>query len=144
MIRAAARGLIDFERADPFDPVWWQNLWLVLEELEAEGELELLKLRRQEALVYIQKLQPGTTDGHKVFDYADGCLKGIERLLFPWREQDNRQSAERTAEVLRSAWVAGYGDPQDPEVAEKIRRTVEFLNTPSPKKLTWPRTATNS
>jgi hypothetical protein len=53
------------------------------------------------------------------------------KLLRPWiKFIEPEKTRRKEIRTLDDAWVGSFGDPNDPEVQERIARTVAFLKRP--------------
>lgn len=121
MVQAAARGAVDFGKADVLDRDWWRRLWLVLDQVEADSVVRVRALQHAQHAAALDY-----HSGEKAFDkHWDGCNEAtnqIRAILLPWLGE-----GEGAGDALRQAWVNKYGDPSDPEVAAKISSTAAML-----------------
>jgi hypothetical protein len=128
MIRAAARGAVDFCRADPDDRRFWNRLALILDELENDDRLELLRMHHDR---YVNLLARGDLTAESMDRLRGGherLMAAVGRRLFPW-ETDEKDDIRTGTEQLRDRWVQAFGDPDDPKVAAAIDATVRLLES---------------
>ena len=127
VVKAAASGAIDFREADFLDPRWWNRFHILIKEFERSQYRELHRLLHMQSCVFATTPDL-SDDGYKsCMEGAVEAFDNIVDLLLPWRED---MEARRNQDDIRSArelWVNQWGDPDDPEVAEKIKRTAEAL-----------------
>jgi hypothetical protein len=121
----------DFQRYDPCDSYHRYRLRLLM---RYEERLRYAKYQHA-TMLYIQAVAntPGKIE-YKSREESHGrafeLLQTHYGQSFPWAAQttDPRQTTtEDEAAKLRAAWVAIWGDPNDPEVAAKIARTADSL-----------------
>jgi hypothetical protein len=123
MVQAAARGVVDFSKADLCDRHWWTRLWWLLDRLEVDNLLRVRELQHAHNCALLDyNLDNKTFDLH--WDQAVKALNGVWDLLFPWTQSDARGSPE---DRLRQAWVDKWGDPDSPETLMAIQRTTEAM-----------------
>ncbi len=110
MVRAAARGVVDFRRARPLEPNWWRRLNLLLDEVEAEDTLRLAgeafrfhMLTAANSALTEAAFKSSRESAQKLFKTMDGALR-------PWVvDRDNKGSAE--AELYRQLIGDYRADP---------------------------------
>lgn len=126
MLQAAVRGALDFREAKIHDPRWWQRMRILLRQVEADSALQHIRAVHQHDLTTL--VVPDLTD--EIFvaarDGANQMLARIHNLLFPWEDREEESSRESFKD-LRQAWIDRYGDPDDPEVAQRIQATADAL-----------------
>ena len=130
LIQAVAfGGHFDFKRYDPTDSYHRARLKLAM---DFEEQQRLLRCT-QDMLLYT--LSVASTPGNikhesrvKLQDKAFDALQDRYNLEFPW---DKRESKEHTSEAeaadLRQRWIDIWGDPNDPEVAARIKLVADSL-----------------
>lgn len=96
----------------------------MLQETETENVVRLLEAQHHQ---HCCALDYGA--GKEVFDHhwkaASEILAKMSSMLFPW--YDENLSKESIYKSLREKYVAAYGEQDNPETAERIKKTVEFL-----------------
>lgn len=130
MVRAAARGVIDFRRADFRDPNWWLRRKVLIEEMERWDEFELWKLITQRHLGLIH----GRVSDQAFSELQKGASQAILAAiacLRPWDRPD-LQKLGHDAEQLREAYVREIGDPRDPEL---IQRILDAMHSQEPQRV---------
>ena len=118
MVQAAVDGVIDYAEFDSYDAKSWIRLRIVLEQLSIMAHSGM----KQESL-------------DKAWDNASDMVDKISGVYFPWQGDTESQDRKPADERMRDQWVAAWGDPEDPEVAARIRATEDWLrkNTADPK-----------
>lgn len=118
-MRAAARGVVDFSRFDPFDRAWWSRLYWLLDEIESEDLTRLVGARHAQHLAGV---------GHYTEQWpkAAELLKDLSALLRPWTDRRNGPRPG-DVEAMRAELIRRVGDPKDPKTQERIARTVQYL-----------------
>ena len=123
MIRAAARGVIDFARFDPNDRRWWTRLRWLLDAWEADEFLKYLELQ---TLRHASALSPSA--GSQWFDHywksTGKIVDAANDLLFPWNSKSGKTGRIENVDAMYKQLVKTFGDPKDPEVAARIDRAV--------------------
>lgn len=130
MVQAAARRVVDFSMADILDRKWWLRLWWMLDQVESDNIVRvktMQHLQNSGALNY--------ESGDKVFgvhwDQCNTSCIDVWNELFSWRKHDPQEQTD----FMYRAWVAKYGDPDDPETKERIARTAEVMQEMREKQL---------
>lgn len=130
MAQAAARGVVDFSKANVLSRKWWQRLWLMLDQVEADNLLRVRTLQHaQNAAVVAYDNEPKTFELH--WEECNKACTDMWNLMFPWMHHTEASQNER----LRDAWAQRYGDPADPLVKERIRKTAEHMHEMREKQL---------
>lgn len=118
MLRAAVRGLIDYQQTVLHDPYWWYRQRLLLNELAREEDLAALtEWYRRELTLF----------GNGKVD-KDGSLELFDKLLYsrlPWLKR--AETAATDAKSLFDLYKQVCGDPDDPAFAQAVQNTVEGL-----------------
>lgn len=127
MVRAAARGIVDFSEADIDDPVWYRKLRFLLVEMNKEDRRQLKRFDHAASMTAaivnaIQKRSP-------VDSMSDGLDTVIEmsNSLWPWLKADKYR--ETMAEQLAASWANEFGDMDDPETKKRIEETANAIKT---------------
>lgn len=128
MVRAAARGVIDYSQADPAD-AWWRrkHRWL-LQEVAAQDDrdAELAELRRWAAAATTPKI----TD--QSFDAAQANIKqaltAYFKLLYPWRaEEFDKASNSGGIDELLAYYEQEFGKPGEARYEEMVAELEKAL-----------------
>lgn len=124
MVRAAARGIIDFRYSKPFDRSWWVRLNWLLGELEEEEFRSFLKLQFDKNAAALNYMA-----GKKAFDLHWDQLQDLTKSwfksTFSWVKTDDKTVEANLAEL----WKKVFGDPKDPEVAKRIKITEDYFKS---------------
>lgn len=129
MLRAAARGLIDFRRRDPLCVLWRRHVDLILTELHEQQALEWTHCDYEYLLADWQRPLPRTPTGqHELQRRLQQTREQLFQQLQSYRP-DNEDSARPAslASELRAEWVREFGDPDDPAVRAQIDATAAAL-----------------
>lgn len=51
----------------------------------------------------------------------------VQKVTMPWREAMEAHLSRKKIHEMIETWKSIYGDPNDPEVAERIRNTADHL-----------------
>lgn len=146
MVRAAARGVVDFHDARPLDPYWWRRLNLLLDEVETEDTLRLagVALRYHMLTAANANLTEGAFKSsreaaHRLFKVMDGALRpwnvdrergDEERDLYKKHIGDYRNdpavkaAVEAEAKAMRDAALAGPDRTDDQLYQERLERRI--------------------
>ena len=125
MVRAAARGIIDFSRVDPFNSQDNRRTRLLLREVAAEDRREILTLvhRHVLAALSVDRISPESLTA-----LQKECTNALDDLLSayqPWkysaRTRKDREKEE--AKALSAAWQQRFGSLDDPVVQERLKAT---------------------
>jgi hypothetical protein len=131
MVEASAEGIIDFTAIRPRDPHWWIHFRAMLGYLERRKSLQWATWSREfhQAKYAVDRI---TDDSFSTAQKETGKLiADTFDLLFPWLQENREGVLVDEARELRDAWVERFGDPDDPEIQERIQKTVETLNNRS-------------
>jgi len=127
MVEAARTGAIDFRQADPDNPLWWEQVFWVLDSLERARAVRLA----EHWYAVILALAPRKKDPVKslVAEY-----QALSDMFLPWQPKTDPQAEVRTAEA---AWARRFGELNDPATKARIDMTVEAMlkGAPRPKRL---------
>jgi hypothetical protein len=114
--------LLHFTADERQEERWKLREELLLAEVERDIQVDLQQTLHLENVSAAQY-----SGGNDIFEYYWG--KARERfirysnLVLPY----SKHSTVSTAQTLREAWTAAWGDPNDPEVAASIQRTSDYL-----------------
>jgi hypothetical protein len=128
MVRAAARGLVDFREADPRSTRWWAKLRLVLDELERDALVQQHRLHYDYNLAILSRNELREAPARQFFKDAEKKLTQIAGLLRPWAAADPEAAQRAQAEAMSKAWDQTFGRHDDPAVQADIAETVRMLN----------------
>lgn len=120
IVRAAARGLIDFSQARLLDRKWWLRLQILLDEIETA---DLIDLAKQAFMFHMLTAANGSLNEESFSaarTSANKLFKKVDKWLRPWvREEDDKN-------VLRSLYERYIGKFDDP--AHKAAVDAEVAN----------------
>jgi hypothetical protein len=122
--QAAFEGVVDFTKARPSDPVWWAWLGTRLDQLENRNLLRLYEIQHRQNIAAMPVTTPEGVKEH--WDRANDLLIKSFNRLFPWLKKDeesDKESFERSVGDLNRLWAEAFGDPNDPEVQDRIWET---------------------
>ncbi len=126
MLLASARGRFDFRKADVRSNNWWRRLFITLRELYGEILQEQLREQRQEMLLRFL-FSADATQRQNLHDLLQRTSRQQDQLRFPWEKHDEQSRMNGVAEQAKDAWVATWGDTNDPAVAAKIDATTDAI-----------------
>jgi hypothetical protein len=110
--------------ADRLDSRWQVRESLILSQLETEAQQSLyLMLHIETSLMSAQQLK----NASKFSQLSQEYYKQLIKLLMPYATDTLGVGVKS----LIDQWKAVFGDPDDPEVAERIKKTSEFLRKES-------------
>jgi hypothetical protein len=128
LVEAAATQAVDFREARTHDPSWWSYLRFVINAIEREKYRDWFRvaIHSHTAKLGIEKL---TDDSFKKLSEESAKLtRDFFEILFPWK-QSRDGILQEEAKTMREAWVAAFGDPDTPEVQDRIQRTADMLRS---------------
>lgn len=127
MIEAAVRGVMDFSKAEFFNPIWQRQFRATLRGLQMLNAREQADIRHRHycsllAAKIVQaeqqdELQQSAID--ELHKYEDAFLPNAAKL----REEAERQHVKGQI----SKWEEKWGKMSDPKVQERIQRTADAL-----------------
>ncbi len=127
MLQAQVEGVVDFAAADLLDPRWWRHLGLMLDQLERRNLLDVQTASHQHCLaVYISSAEDPKLQ-QQLQERSQQLVKQRLGMLFPWLLEASSVDPRQAARAMAQTWRKVYGDPDDPKMAEKIRKTAEAL-----------------
>lgn len=125
-VRAAAGGQIDFTKADLLDPQWYIRRNLLLECAETEWATDYLKHKLLKHLAIVSATHFEADVINNNLEQAEKILDLLFDLIIA-EDVDKQQQKLSLAEQARRAWVGAFGDPENPDVAQKIDDVVATL-----------------
>ena len=110
-LRSAARGVVDYSKADIHDGSWWQRWRYLLRAMESEDYSKSLDYAFQFQLALVSHGRLGSDNFTKVQKEAKAVFQDLEDEMRPWtgrRSKEDRQTAETDAydEIWKKA--AGF------------------------------------
>ncbi len=127
MVRAAARGAVDFTRGDPRDFRWWLRMTMLCDAIEAEDSARLVENYNRRDLALLSGRELSAESHQSVQENIARQLSSLRKLLLPWMAEA-QESLESWTERALKQWIAEWGDPDSPETQAKIAATVAALN----------------
>lgn len=132
--QAFVEGNLRPEEADTFDPRWWRKVKWTIDWLAGRNMNEVRKLRHA--------LNCGLIDyfaGEKALDLhweqAVEIQNLVQKDLMPWRAAMDAKVSRKKIHEMIETWKSIYGDPDDPEVSERIQKTADHLMSQAAKAL---------
>lgn len=122
ILRAAARGVVDFRKAKLQDPAWYRYVNAVLIRMDADDEMTTLNsvLSYQCALVGNSML---TEESFKATQ--ERCRELLTRIMNcanPWSQTSVENAKKHEISNLMEMYRKLVGDPRDPAFAAKLRQ----------------------
>ena len=116
--------MIDFSRYRPYHAADERRVRWLLADQARQDTAEFLKLQYQ---FYLVQLQRASYEGYeKAVSMVLDTLDRIQPLLLPdWKPEKREDAVER----LRKAWIDTWGDPDTPEVQQRIQETAALLRS---------------
>jgi hypothetical protein len=135
MVQAAIDGVIDYTEFDSHDAKSWIRLRILLAELHKRHVSKIWELSHRQQLSIMAHSGMKQESLDKAWDNASDMVDKISSIYFPWQDDDESQDRKSADERMRDQWVAAWGDPDDPEVAARVRATEDWLkkNTAAPR-----------
>lgn len=127
MLRQAfVEGNLNAADSKPDDPNWWRKVKFTIEWLNIKNLNELRKLRHDMNCSLLDYLTDDKAlDMH--WEQAINIQNIIQKDTMPWRQEIEIGLSRKSVRTMVEQWKAIYGDPNDPEVADKIQKTAEHL-----------------
>ena len=129
-VAAQASGRLDFRDADSTSVKWLLKERLILDEIERQRLVDISTTR---CLMNAAAVGAANKElyGHH-FKQAVKHADAITSLLLPYLDKTRQQSTGAsgigdTPEEMRKSWIKVFGDPDDPKVAESIKKVVAEL-----------------
>lgn len=129
MLRASARGLLDFSDYSPWDTNWWRRSHMLLRAMDREDDRHLIEARLAHYGAMLighlsnPQLATGVKDAHAA---SIGGLNDMVNWLQPWDPRTLEDVQQGHLKGLEDSYRDWVGDPADPEfqklVEEDVRR----------------------
>ena len=133
MVRAAARGAVDFAAARPDRAAWWLALGLVMDEVEGDDVTTVCAERNRVDLALVASGACTPEWIEKIVASAGGRVDTIARMLRPWDATASKPAADLAA-TMKAAWIETWGSPDSPETQAAIAWTVADLKARNQQK----------
>jgi len=130
-VAAQASGRLDFCKADSNDLKWLIKEKLILDEIERE---RITDVYRTGCLLHASAAGASNKEIYEHhFKQADKRFKRITEILLPYVSKSQQIAGSKagigeTPEEMRENWAKVFGNPDDPEVAARIKATIEELS----------------
>lgn len=125
MLRAAARGVVDFSKARLGDVAWWRRVNTLVQAMARDDELVPLRAAfdYRRSLVGNSGLTPESfKDSQKT---AGDLFQEITTVVRPWADKAAAAATETVVGGLIDAYKRLIGDPNDPEFRAKLVKDLE-------------------
>lgn len=131
--RAWRAGLLDFTRADRYDPFWLWQRRRAIDLMLAETALELKRLRWQRSATWLLAAALFEAAGGSNFsDIKRQLLERSEQLedaLAPWLAVERPQQERDEAKRLQANWEQAFGvQLADPAVQQQLQRMAAVMD----------------
>lgn len=123
MLRAAARGVIDFEAADPLDPGWWKQTQLLLTEVAREAAVSHLSAKQTHVAALLSHGNLAGDGFNTMQEQSSELLHKLQQLLQPWIEEDLTSRVDD----LASQYEETFGRMDSTEHKEKEARLLAWF-----------------
>lgn len=124
--QAFVEGSLRPEEADTFDPRWWRKVKWTIDWLAARNMNEVRKMRHDlNCSLLDYSAGDRALDLH--WEQAVEIQNLVQKDLMPWREPMDGRLSRRAVNEMAEMWKSIYGNPEDSEVAERIRKTADHL-----------------
>jgi len=129
MVLTAGAGRIDFSEASSNSAKWIIKENILLANYEREQLSEAATRRYNQHLMAASGWAIHSEDGklQEQVSESQKHLRTAEQLMFPWLQVDEKGYYKGFVAGLREEFVNKFGDPDDPETKEKIRRSREQI-----------------
>lgn len=119
MVRAQARGVVDFREATR-DSAWWFRARLLMEAMDQDDELHWLQaaLTLQTALLGNGQLQQESFEGAQ--KRARSIFNEIVNTTMPWAAKSQDERAQEDIDKAAESYRRLVGDTRSPEFQKKI------------------------
>lgn len=121
MVRAAAKGVVDYSTADPHDINWRIRHRLLLAELRRQDDYTLLDTVHRHWLAYAAHGSLMEDSFATVKERADNALIGVRDIIFPWlaeqKPEGEKDTIKQEDQDLVARYIARFGD-KDEQKAE--------------------------
>ena len=132
IVQLAARGLVNFELADPQNRDWQRKLRVLEGALEAQNLEVIHRMTFEHALSYVSNSSLSADSFKNMCQEATSQAFNIKKLRFPWIDFDPKRVLVKEATKLAEQWAVAFGDPNDPATKAQIAATAEWLNAGQP------------
>jgi hypothetical protein len=122
MVRAAARGVIDYSQADPTDINWRIRHRLLLKEIQRQDDYTVFDAVHRHWLSYVAHGSLTEDSFKSVKEHADEALTHVQEVVFPWLAEPVEEKPK------------GQKDTIKPEHAELIERYKQRFGNPAVQK----------
>jgi hypothetical protein len=119
----AADGVVDFSKADFYDPNWWARLaWLE----DYVVDMNIARLHEYRLQRTLAMIAAGNTEGfNELWEASEWNRRELTAALMPWQETGPKNLAEAIP-AMRQRYVDIFGDPQSPEFKESEQRLLDY------------------
>jgi hypothetical protein len=128
--RAAARGAIDFTKANVRDLSWWRMTNAVISSMARTEEIVALQAAYDFQLALVgnsglteESFKASQKTGKEIFQQ-------IIDTQMPWAAADLKGQKDREVNSLIDAYKRMIGDPDDPEFQKKLLHDMELQDKP--------------
>lgn len=129
MVRAAARGVVDFSQLNILDPVDSRRLRLLLQEVAADDNRTVLRAVHSHMTAGFSIDRITADSLNKLQQESGHILDDLLSEYQPWfYSAKSREEREREEfRELESAWNSRFGDLNDPETQKKLEAVRDAL-----------------
>lgn len=114
------------EEADTFDPRWWRKVKWTVDWIAGRNMNEIRKLRHDLNCALLDYFTgERAIDIH--WEQAVGIQNLVQKHTMPWRDAMEAGLSRKRIHEMVDTWKTIYGDPKDPDVADRIRKTADYL-----------------
>lgn len=132
MVRAQARGVIDWAQHDPRSFADHQRARLLIREMVEEEKRELRKAR------FLSSLATKIAVGANLAAFGDEKFKEVQEqtidaldalydAYWPWEAQDRESRKKQEAATLIESWESRWGSLDDPSVQSKMQEVADAM-----------------
>ena len=127
-MQAASRGVVDFSKARPYDPLWRRHLRLLLDGLENQIKLEYVDLLHRHYAAILTISNPSEETFANAKERMGELSFEYYNLLYPDRAQSKEEAEKQQVRGNIDRWQQRFGNLNSPEVQARIARTAEALD----------------
>jgi len=126
MVKAAARGAVDFANADMRDRWWWRRTRWILQDLEREAEQQALTAQHIHWITSFANARLDDNSFSVTQENARDALGSLMSAYFPWRREEFESAAKAgTMEQALEDYREEFGYPGDPRYEAMLQETLD-------------------
>jgi hypothetical protein len=128
LVRAQARGAIDWRDHDPRNPFDVLRARALLQALRRDEDVENARDQAWVALAQYLKARDDTSSGAtSPGEQANQALARLHGLRYPWAAADIERQRGREVDKLKDIWESKWGSLDDPRTAKLIDEVAQAM-----------------